>query len=155
MALAIVPRAQSFSCAILFLMKDEQSSDHSLDRSKKAETFEFEFELNFYQSLYKKLPNDKRVIALLAELYTRKGSYDAGLELDQKLVAMEPKDPIAHYNLACSLALKLELTESLERLKESIRLGFKELTWILEDPDLANLRETKAFLAYKHELGIQ
>lgn len=154
MAFAIAPEAHSIFRAANFLMKDEQLSDHTPRSSKKAGTFEFEFELNFYQSLYRKLPNDKRVIALLAELYTQKGSYDAGLELDKKLVAMEPEDPVAHYNLACSLALKLELTESLERLKESIRLGFKELAWILEDPDLANLRETKAFLAYKHELGI-
>lgn len=136
-------------------MKEEKSANHSPSKSTQSESSSIEFEFNFYKSLYEKLPNDKRVIAHLAELYTRQGFYDAGLQLDRKLVAMEPNDPIAQYNLACSLALKLELSEALQCLKESIRLGFKELTWILEDPDLANLRETDAFWAYKHELGIQ
>ena len=136
-------------------MKEDPLEEHSLYQPKNKLTSELDFEFNFYKSLYEKLPNDKRVIALLAELYTRNGFYDAGLELDRKLVAMDSNDSIARYNLACSLALMSELNEALECLKEAIRLGFKELKWILEDPDLANLRETEAFLAYKHKLGIQ
>lgn len=136
-------------------MKEKPSADHSMLKSKKSEAGELDYELNFYKSLYEKLPNDKRVIEVLAELYTRLGFYDAGLELDRKLVALDPENSTAQYNLACSLSLKLEFSEALECLKESIRLGFNDLSWILEDPDLADLRETDAFLTYKHELEVQ
>ena len=136
-------------------MKEDPLKQHSPYQPNNKLTSELDFEFNFCKSLYEKLPNDKRVIALLAELYTQNGFYDAGLELDRKLVAMDSNDSIARCNLACSLVLMSELNEALECLKEAIRSGFKELKWILEDPDLANLRETEAFFAYKHELGIQ
>ena len=76
-------------------MKSEQTvGDLALD-----------FEFNFYVSLYNKLPNDKRLISILAELYTRHGEIEKGLELDRKLVEIDESNATAHYNLACSLSL--------------------------------------------------
>ena len=62
-------------------MKEDPLKEHSPYQPNNKLTSELDFEFNFYKSLYEKLPNDKRVIALLAELYTRNGFYDAGLEL--------------------------------------------------------------------------
>ena len=47
--------------------------------NKTVEDSSIDFEFNFYKSLYKKLPNDKRLLSILAEMYTRNGEIDKGL----------------------------------------------------------------------------
>ena len=110
------------------------------------------FEYDFFLSLYKKLPNDKNVITILAELHTRYGNFDDGLILDRKLVLLKPTDPIAHYNLACSLSLKKKYSESIKSLNKAIALGFSDFSLMFNDNDLSGLRDTDFFLLLKQNL---
>lgn len=124
-------------------MKSEQTvGDLALD-----------FEFNFYVSLYKKLPNDKRLISILAELYTRHGEIEKGLELDRKLVEIDKTNATAHYNLACSLSLVENFEEAICALRKSISLGYCDFNWMLEDQDLQALRTTEYFTQLKRDLG--
>lgn len=124
-------------------MKSEQTvGDLALD-----------FEFNFYVSLYKKLPNDKRLISILAELYTRHGEIEKGLELDRKLVEIDETNATAHYNLACSLSLVENFEEAICALRKSISLGYCDFNWMLEDRDLQALRTTEYFTQLKRDLG--
>lgn len=124
-------------------MKSEQTvGDLTLD-----------FEFNFYVSLYKKLPNDKRLISILAELYTRHGEIEKGLELDRKLVEIDESNATAHYNLACSLSLVENFEEAICALRKSISLGYCDFNWMLEDQDLQALRTTEYFTQLKRDLG--
>jgi len=124
-------------------MKSEQTvGDLALD-----------FEFNFYVSLYKKLPNDKRLISILAELYTRHGKIEKGLELDRKLVEIDETNVTAHYNLACSLSLVENFEEAICALRKSISLGYCDFNWMLEDRDLQALRTTEYFTQLKRDLG--
>ena len=124
-------------------MKSEQTvGDLALD-----------FEFNFYVSLYKKLPNDKRLISILAELYTRHGKIEKGLELDRKLVEIDETNVTAHYNLACSLSLVENFEEAICALRKSISLGYCDFNWMLEDQDLQALRATEYFMQLKRDLG--
>lgn len=124
-------------------MKSEQTvGDLALD-----------FEFNFYVSLYKKLPNDKRLISILAELYTRHGEIEKGLELDRKLVEIDESNATAHYNLACSLSLVENFEEAICALRKSISLGYCDFNWMLEDQDLQALRATEYFTQLKRDLG--
>lgn len=124
-------------------MKSEQTvGDLALD-----------FEFNFYVSLYKKLPNDKRLISILAELYTRHGKIEKGLELDRKLVEIDESNATAHYNLACSLSLVENFEEAICALRKSISLGYCDFNWMLEDQDLQALRTTEYFTQLKRDLG--
>ena len=119
-----------------------------------AEDLSHDFEFNFYKSLYKKLPNDKRLISILAEMYTRHGEIDKGLDLDRKLVKIDNSNAIAHFNLACSLSLKGNFEEAIGVLRQSISLGYCDFNWLFEDPDLTALRKTEYFLQLKRDLGI-
>ena len=112
-----------------------------------------DFEFNFYVSLYKKLPNDKRLISILAELYTRHGEIEKGLELDRKLVEIDESNATAHYNLACSLSLVENFEEAICALRKSISLGYCDFNWMLEDQDLQALRTTEYFTQLKRDLG--
>lgn len=122
---------------------------------KTVESLSLDFEFNFHKSLYEKLPNDKRLIAILAELYTRHGEIDKGLELDRKLAEIDESNPAVHYNLACSLSLKKDFKEAIIALRKSIRLGYCDFNWMFEDEDLSALRKTECFLQFKRDLGIQ
>ena len=125
-----------------------------MSSDKTVEDLSLDFEFNFYKSLYKKLPNDKRLLSLLAELYTRNGEIDKGLELDRKLVKIDDKCETAHYNLACSLSLKGDLEGAIVALKKSISLGYCDFNWMFEDQDLSALRKTEYFSQLKRDLGI-
>jgi tetratricopeptide (TPR) repeat protein len=107
-----------------------------------------DFEIVFCEGLLEKNPNFIEALTLLGELYTKKGLYEKGLEVDRKLSHLKPDDAIVFYNLACSYSLLKEIEKSFESLKKAVELGYDELSYMLEDKDLKNLREDKRFQEY-------
>ncbi len=101
----------------------------------------YDFELSFFEGLYRRMPRDQRVVAMLAQLYTKTGQVDSGLRMDRKLVRMTPDDPLNHYNLACSLALKGRKADAVKSLRAAIALGYEDFSWMINDPDLAGLKD--------------
>jgi tetratricopeptide (TPR) repeat protein len=81
----------------------------------------------------------------LGAALTRLGRYDEGLLVDQRLVRLEPEEPIVHYNLACSLALLGRADESIEELTRAVDLGYEDLEHMLKDRDLRSLRSSPRF----------
>ncbi|MGJ3243780.1 MAG: TPR end-of-group domain-containing protein [Opitutales bacterium] len=111
------------------------------------------FERQFYESLLARDRKDTRVVELLGHLYTQSGMLTDGLKMDRKLVRLKPEDPTAHYNLACSLALKNRKKEAVEALQEAVNLGYEDAAWIQQDDDLENLRGYPAFEAILDRLA--
>lgn len=103
------------------------------------------FEISFYESILKKDPKYVEVIELLGGLYTRAGRIDDGLKMDRKLVRLRPGNPVVHYNLACSLALKRRLKDAFTVLTKAVELGYRDIKWVQEDPDLENLRNHPSY----------
>ena len=103
------------------------------------------FEIQFYEELLARNPNFIQALSCLGEAYTRQGLYGNGLKIDQRLAALKPHDPTIHYNLACSLSLVGQVDAALEELKEAVLLGYSDFPYILDDPDLDNLRKHKNF----------
>lgn len=104
-----------------------------------------QFDIQFFESVLRRNPRDTGVIELLGGLYTKDGRIDEGLRMDRRLVKLRPDNPTAHYNLACSLALKKRPAEALRSLKRAIDLGYRDLDWLLQDPDLEGLKHYPAF----------
>ncbi len=114
----------------------------------------YAFEISFYEGLHKRMPKDLKVVSILAQLYTESGLVKEGLKMDRKIVRLDPDDPTAHYNLACSLALKSRLREAVKSLKTAIKLGYTDYHWMRNDPDLAELQDYDPFKHLIHELEI-
>ena len=106
---------------------------------------DLDFELSFFESLHKRMPKDLRVASALAHIYTKAGRIDAGLKMDRKLVRLDPEDPTAHYNLACSLSLKGRKADAVKALRSAISLGYKDFHWMQHAPDLNGLNEYSGF----------
>lgn len=111
-----------------------------------------DFELSFFEGLHRRMPKDVRVASILAHIYTKAGHIDSGLRMDRKLVRLEPKDPTAHYNLACSLCLKGRKADAVKVLRDAIALGYEDFNWMQHDPDLNGLTEYSGFLQLLEDL---
>jgi len=72
-----------------------------------------------------------------------------GLEVDERLARLEPRNPLVLYNLACSYSLTNQVERGLEILKQAIALGYRDFKWLRRDPDLRRLRRHSGFAAIK------
>ncbi|MGB0259472.1 MAG: tetratricopeptide repeat protein [Coraliomargarita sp.] len=112
-----------------------------------------DFEIGFFEDLHKRMPKDVRTASMLAHYYTDAGRIDDGLRIDRKIVRLTPEDPTAHYNLACSLALKDRKADAVKMLRKALELGYDDFKWLCNDPDLKSLAEYSGFLELRRELG--
>ena len=104
-----------------------------------------QFEIEFFEAVHRRCPSYVDVVGLLGGLYTKTGRIADGLRMDRKLVRLEPDNATAHYNLACSLALSKKRPDALRSLKKAVALGYDDLDWMQQDPDLEILKNEPAF----------
>jgi predicted Zn-dependent protease len=114
-----------------------------------------EFEIGFFESVLRHNRTDVSVIEILGGLYTRQGRIADGLRMDRKLVKLQPKNPTAHYNLACSLALSKRKNAAIQELREAVELGYRDFDWMEQDPDLEALKHHPEFQALLAQLKPQ
>lgn len=112
------------------------------------------FEIAFLEGVLRRDRTNIRVVEALGELYNRCGRLDDGLRMDRRLVRLTPDSATAHYNLACSLALKHRYPEAAKALREAVTRGFDDIHWILEDPDLRQFRRSSAFRSFCSDFEI-
>lgn len=105
------------------------------------------FEIEFFEGILRRNTKYTDVIEILGGLYTRAGRIDDGLRMDRKLVRLIPDNPTAHYNLACSLALKRRKADAIRALRQATELGYSDSEWLRSDPDLQSLHGHPAFEA--------
>ncbi len=110
------------------------------------------FEIGFYESVLKRDPHFTDVIELLGGLYTKAGRISDGLKMDRRLVRLLPKNATAHYNLACSLALSKRQADAIRSLKTAVDLGYDDIDWLKQDPDLDDLKDHPDFQRLLDEL---
>lgn len=103
------------------------------------------FDAGIYEYLNEKIPEDIETMSALAEVYTRSGKLDAGLEIDLRLVELDPNNPIIHYNLACSYSLLSRSEESLDELEIAIQLGYNDAHHLDNDSDFDNVKSSPRF----------
>jgi hypothetical protein len=114
-----------------------------------------EFEVGFFESVLRHDAQCVEAIEILGGLYTKLGRISDGLKMDRKLVRLQPTNPTAHYNLACSLALSKRNSDALRSLRQAIGLGYRDFEWMSHDPDLQGLKKIPAFGAIVDQLKPQ
>lgn len=100
-----------------------------------------EFTIWFFENIIEKNPNYVDCLMYLGNVYTANGMYEKGLMVDQKLSLLRPKDPMVHYNLACSYALLKKIDAAFDALEKTIALGYKDVYHLEMDKDLTYLRK--------------
>ena len=113
---------------------------------------DIQFDIQFYESVLKRLPKDFQTVEMLGHLYTSCGELGKGMKMDELAVQLRPESPLAHYNLACSLALMEQSEEALTVLDKAVNLGYDDLDWLLNDEDLLNLHAFPGFIKIVNKL---
>ena len=109
---------------------------------------DIDFEIDFYERIIKDRGDFLQALIMLGELYTKKGLYEKGLEVDKKLVSLRPEDPYILYNLACSYSLLCDIEKALGAIKLAVHCGYQDFSHLEIDKDLANLRADNRFQQY-------
>lgn len=122
-------------------------------RSKSDELLEFE--ISFYEKILRAYPDFVDVLLPLGEAYTRRGLHSKGLAIDLRLTQLRGNDSLVWYNLACSYSLLSRVEESLKALRRSFELGYRDVTHLQQDPDLANLRQSPQYRRFLESLAAQ
>lgn len=104
-----------------------------------------QFEIRFYEGVITRSPNYIEALIPLAELYTRAGLYDKGLEMDKRLAVLCPEDETVFYNLGCSFALTGHKDQAIEALEKAVALGYYDADHLKKDEDLKSLHDEDAF----------
>jgi tetratricopeptide (TPR) repeat protein len=110
------------------------------------------YETTFFESVLRRDRSYELVIEILGNLYTRQGRIADGLKMDRKLVKLQPENDVAHYNLACSLALMKRRADALRILRKAIELGYDDHEHMAKDSDLDSLREHPEFVGMMEQL---
>lgn len=122
-------------------------------RQSRAGTREERVDLRFLESVRRRTPHHPELLKALGDLYTRTGEYEKGLEVDMVLRETCPDDPLVWYNLGCSLALLGREDVALDALDRAIGLGYRDARHMLDDEDLASLRENPRFVELVRRCG--
>jgi tetratricopeptide (TPR) repeat protein len=115
---------------------------------KKLNISDIDFEIQFYEGILKKKPNFVEALSALGDLYTKRGLYEKGLEIDIRLVILKPNDSTVLYNLACSFSLLKDIDKALRSIKKAINCGYDDFYHLEQDGDLINLRDDSRFKRY-------
>jgi tetratricopeptide (TPR) repeat protein len=124
------------------IMSKKVSSRRTLTRQEKRD---LDIEIGFLEGVVRRDPAYIDALQLLGDSYTKRGKFNEGLKVDQRLSALRPGDALVQYNLACSYSLTEEFDLSADALERSLQLGYHDFKWLAEDPDLEALRNHTAY----------
>jgi hypothetical protein len=113
--------------------------------ARLAAQSQIDFEMTFYDGILQRRQDYVDVLRVMGNLLTLKGRYADGLVIDKRLVHLRPRDPLAHYNLACSYALLKRPDLSLKTLRRAVELGYRDFRYMREDRDLESVRRDPRF----------
>jgi tetratricopeptide (TPR) repeat protein len=130
-------------------MPKKVASRNSLTRQEKRD---LDIEIGFLEGLIHRDPSYIDALQLLGDDYTKRGKFVAGLQIDQRLAVLRPRDPLVFYNLACSLCLSRQYEEATDALERAIDLGYRDFRWLAEDPDLHDLRKQSVYRRIRAKL---
>lgn len=114
-------------------------------QTRLADQNQLDFELEFFGGILKRNPDYVDVLRVMANNLTLKGRYAQGLEVEKRLVQLRPRDPLAHYNLACSFALLKRPEQAIKTLRRAVELGYRDFRYMRQDRDLDTIRHDPRF----------
>ena len=117
----------------------------SRKRLSRQEKRDLDIEIGFLEGVVKRDPSYLDALQILGDDYTKRGKYLAGLQIDQQLAQLKPRDAMVFYNLACSYSLTENYEEAVDALEQAIHFGYRDFAWLAEDPDLEDLRKQPAY----------
>ena len=102
-------------------------------------------EMAAYEAALKKVPEDARARVLLAGDFAEQGRFDDAKREAELAMVLRPNDTMILYNTACVLAGMNDAEGALIAIKKAWDAGFRDATWVRQDPDLEILHGNPDF----------
>ncbi len=102
---------------------------------------DLDVKISFLEGIVRRDPEYVEALQILGDHYTQRGKFEHSLQVDRRLSALEPANPLVFYNLACSNSLNGEVDAALGALEKALALGYQDFKWLAKDPDLRTLRK--------------
>ena len=109
------------------------------------EQSQLDFELEFLARVLERDPFFADALRVHGNNLAAKGYYARALQVDRRLVRLQPERPIPWYNLACSYAVLGMTDKAFAALDRALRLGYRHYGHLKRDPDLKSLRRDPRF----------
>jgi non-specific serine/threonine protein kinase len=119
---------------------------HGLDQRDEA----LEYQKRAFINIEKHLelhPDDARALYLGSGALIGVGEIERGLEWAERAVAIDPTDTGILYNVACTYSEAGQVDEAIDYLEKAVAGGFNQKEWIVNDGDLAPVRDHPRFKA--------
>jgi len=125
------------------------AEDHPADREtptrRLREQNQIDFELDFFGRLLERDAYHVAALRAHAQNLAARGHLSRALQMDRRLVRLQPDRPIPWYNLACSYALLGMAELAFAALQRAVDNGYHWLDHLARDPDLKSLRRDPRF----------
>lgn len=118
----------------------------------RHEQRDLDIEITFMEGVVQRDPGYVEALQILGDDYTRRGRFDDGLKVDERLAQLRPDDSLVLYNLACSYSLTDQVDQALSALESALKMGYRDFKWLAEDPDLRNVRRHPLFQKIRAKL---
>jgi tetratricopeptide (TPR) repeat protein len=109
-------------------------------KMSRATQRDLDTRIEFMEGIVRRDPNYVDALQLLGDDYTQRGRFPEGLQVDERLASLEPKNSLVFYNLACSYSLTDKFDRAMSALEKALKLGYRDFAWLAKDPDLKKLR---------------
>jgi tetratricopeptide (TPR) repeat protein len=110
-------------------------------RASREQLRALDVQIQFMEGLVRRDPRYVEALQLLGDNYTKRGRYNEGLTVDERLAQLEPENPLVFYNLACSYSLTDQCDRAADAIEKALDLGYRDFKWLAKDPDLRKLRD--------------
>ena len=111
----------------------------------RASQRDLDAKIGFMEGIVRRDPGYVDALQLLGDHYTQRGRYPEGLQVDERLAQLEPRNPLVFYNLACSCSLTGQFDRAALALEQAFKLGYRDFNWLARDPDLRQLRQQPVY----------
>ena len=122
---------------------DEHTHAVGLGRSNASQR---DFELDFFGRLVERDASNVDFLRAHADNLAARSQHARALQLDRRIVKLQPDRPIPWYNLACSYAVLGLAEPALVALQRSLELGYPDFARLRRDPDLDSIRTDPRFI---------
>jgi len=131
-------------------MPDNRSA--KIKKLSRKDSRELDVKISFMEGVIRRDPCYIEALQILGDHYTQRGQFERSLAIDRQLSKLEPKNPLVHYNLACSYSLNGDFDLAAASLEKALCFGYRDFKWLARDPDLRQLRKHPSFSTIKNKI---
>lgn len=124
---------------------EDTPSDRETTTRRLREQSQIDFELAFLGQILERDPCYVAALRVHADNLSLRGQTTRALQMDRRLVRLQPDRPVPWYNLACSYAVLGMIDPAFSALQTAVELRYPLPKHMARDPDLKALRSDPRF----------